>query len=62
MLLNTISETREEYKFRKAILNKTIRKEERLLEKEMLRSLEKAHSNPRKLIEKCKEIKRCYKP
>jgi len=41
MLQNTTPETTEEYKTRKRIANKTIRREKRSMEKKLLESLEK---------------------
>lgn len=49
MLQSTTSETTEEYKFKKAILNKRIKSEKRWTKKEMLESLKK-----------CKVVRKYY--
>jgi hypothetical protein len=46
-LKNTTPETTEEYKTKKEIANKTIRREKRLAVKELLNSIEKDYNNQR---------------
>jgi len=47
MLQYITSETTEEYKFKKAIVEKTIRNSKGWAEKEILEDLEKDYNNPR---------------
>jgi len=53
MLQNTTPETTEEYKTRKGIANKTIKRKKRSVEKKLLESLEKNYNNSRKFFKKC---------
>jgi len=45
MLQNTTPETTEEYKTKKEIAKKTIRREKRLAEKELLENIKKDYNN-----------------
>lgn len=61
MLQNTTQETTEEYKTMKEIANKTIRREKRLAEKKLLKSIEKDYNNPREFFKKCKTVRQDFK-
>lgn len=61
MLQNTTPESTEEYKLRKTIVNKIIRREKRHAEKEMLESLEKDYYSPKVFFKKSKAIKKDFK-
>lgn len=57
MLHNTTLESTNEYKLRKTLVNKIIRREKRRVDKEMLESLED-YNNSRKFFKKCKAVKK----
>lgn len=61
MIQNSSMENQTKYKHYKEIVNKTIRREKRLVKKRALEKLVEERNNPKKFFKHCKRLKQGFK-